>query len=440
MASVSSKTDEIVDEKLEEKNEVDDRNTETQSAIISEEKPVSEDVSIVEELEKSGKIKEVETPENIDADSIYPKIEVDVKDLEVETGIPEEQKKESSDAVVPDVSKATQNDDLDAPTSIEVPLRGLEVQSAFPEEQKQEKITETQEPISYGATINNGREVVKSSSHEEKGSRDAEAVQKEEESSEEITENLVETREAKTEVAQNSTDIGAAEFSCDEVRAPETIEMVKKEKNVSSNIEKEGIEATVKDGNIVPEASEVPFKDKEVSASDEKKSESFKDVYAASVKAPKDFTTVEESPEQVIEENKNESSKITAEAVKDIGPSEMVEEKKNESKDHSMVEKNVQIPDDKKELQLEETIQIAIDKSEKKELGAEKEDSQKSKDVDPILPSDTADTKLIKKSTKSESGNFFSKAKRSIVKAKKAILGKSAGPKTVSSEIKDGSS
>ncbi|KAH0464839.1 hypothetical protein IEQ34_004942 [Dendrobium chrysotoxum] len=460
MASVSSKTDQILDEILEEKNDADDiklhgeENNATHSAKVSEEKPESEDFSIVEELVRNGKIKDSETKEKADADSNSPTSnEVNVKDLGNETGIPEEQKKEISDAVVPHVSEAPENV-LNAPTCTEISVNDLEVQSDIPEEQKQEMTTETNEPISNGATIDSGGELVQSSSHEVKASGDAEAVQKKEESLEEITENPIETLEAIVEVAQNSPDLSTAKVSSDQGRDPKTAEIL--EKDMRFNIEKEAIEVKLKDLNIVPEVSEVSSKDKEVSSAYERKCESLKDVDATSVKAIKDFTIVEESPEQAIEENKNENSKKNNEApaeisndfktpetatevLKDMGPSEMVEEKKNDSKDNSVVDRNVQIPNaKKKETQLKESIQIATDKQEKKELGAEKEASEKSKDIeDPIVSSDTADTRLVKEPTKRESNNFFSKVKRSIVKSKKAILGKSPGPKTVSSEIKD---
>lgn len=373
MASASSKTDQIVDKKLEVDDDI---------KSDGEEKPESEDVSMVE---KSGKMKDSNPP---------TRVEVNLKELEDESGIPQ---------VPDDVSEAAENDDLNAPISAEVSVNDLQLQSAFPEQQKQQKTIEIQEPA-----IDSAGETVQSSSHEEKGSGHAQTVEKKEK-----TENPVETTEAK-----NSTDFSAAQLSSDQGRAPETAEMLEeKEKDMGFNIEKD---------NVLPQAIQVPSKDKE--------SESLKDVDATSAK---DFTTVEE-----IEENKNKSSKndkevpaeFAAEVMKGIGSSEMAEEKKNDSKEHSVVEENVQIPDDKKEeAQIDEAIQIATDKSEKKKLGAEKEESEKPKDVvDPILSFDTAHTKLIKEPTKRESNNLFSKVKRSIVKAKKAIL----GPKTALSEIK----
>ncbi|KAI0504466.1 hypothetical protein KFK09_015418 [Dendrobium nobile] len=241
----------------------------------------------------------------------------------------------------------------------------------------------------------------------------------------------------KAESVDIPTDPSAAEVFSEQVKVKEAPELASKELN------------------IVPEASEVPSEGDKVSLGEGEQSKSLKGEDAASLEAQKDITTQEKSVDQLIEENKSESSKnkieapiettrdfdaslLLPKAVKDIIASEAVQEKQHEtSNDLSLKEKKANDSEYKKEeVKVEEPLQHATDKPGQAELRTEKAASEKSKDETPIVSSDTVDAKLTKEVTKRES-NIFSKVKRSIVKAKKAILGKSPGTKTLSSEAKD---
>ncbi|KAL0916510.1 hypothetical protein M5K25_014029 [Dendrobium thyrsiflorum] len=251
----------------------------------------------------------------------------------------------------------------------------------------------------------------------------------------------------KTESVDIPTDPSAAEVFSEQVKVAETAEIV-------NESDKEALELASSELNIVPEASEVPSEGDKVSLGEGEKSKSLKGEDAASLEARKDITTQEKSVDQLIEENKNESSKnmieapiettrdfdapiLLPKAVKDVIASEAAQEKQDEtSNDLSLEEKKASDSYKKEEVKVEEALQHATDQPGQAELSTEKSESEKSKDENPIVSSDTGEAKLTKEVTKRES-NIFSKVKRSIVKAKKAILGKSPGPKTLSSEAKD---
>ncbi|XP_020590501.1 uncharacterized protein LOC110031587 [Phalaenopsis equestris] len=232
----------------------------------------------------------------------------------------------------------------------------------------------------------------------------------------------------KTNLHDTSTDPTAAE----------TAEITKEQSNKQSS------EVT-----SIPEACEVSSEGDKVSSGEEEKIERFKGEDAASLKVPEDNITLEKSINQVIEENNSESSKneseapiettrdldtsmLFPEAAKDIIASEEVKEKQDEaSNDLDVVGNKASDSENRKE----EVLQNTTDKPEEEKLGAEKAEIEKSKDQGSIVSSDSADAKPTKEVSKRES-NIFSKVKRSIVKAKKAILGKPSIPKS-SSEAKN---
>ncbi|KAG0470609.1 hypothetical protein HPP92_017309 [Vanilla planifolia] len=187
---------------------------------------------------------------------------------------------------------------------------------------------------------------------------------------------------------------------------------------------------------------------------------SLAEAFAEEVKDIEETETIVEKNETSRELDVGEKTSVAE--VTDIGPSEVAEEKKDEtleekssteeikyieasgkvieevvetSRELTMEENNATIPEDKKEeVKIGESVETATGKQEHEELSNRKEASEKASNQDPVIPSDGADSKLVKEVTKRESSNIFSKVKRSIVKAKKAILGKSTSSKTVSSE------
>ncbi|KAK8954705.1 hypothetical protein KSP39_PZI002627 [Platanthera zijinensis] len=201
----------------------------------------------------------------------------------------------------------------------------------------------------------------------------------------------------------------------------------------SENVEVKPLELKFEEFN--PKTSQVPSVGERVSTCDEKSESSKGETGVTLVETP--------SLAHLVEETENESSKNGTEAsveqfpeaVKEIIASESYNPKKDETpRDVSLEEKNTNVPPDKKsEVKVEGVIENA---PEHEELGIKKRKGEKPKDEEPILSSDTRDVKLIRETTKRDS-NIFTKVKRSIIKAKKAILGKSPGPKAVSSESKD---
>ncbi|KAG0472123.1 hypothetical protein HPP92_016669 [Vanilla planifolia] len=143
-------------------------------------------------------------------------------------------------------------------------------------------------------------------------------------------------------------------------------------------------------------------------------------------------------PSEVAEEKKDETleEKSSTEEIKDVEAlGKVIEEVVETSRELTMEENNATIPEDKKEeVKIGESVETATGKQEHEELSSRKEVSEKASNQDPVIPSGGADSKLVKEVTKRESSNIFSKVKRSIVKAKKAILGKSTSSKTLSSE------
>ncbi|PKA51518.1 hypothetical protein AXF42_Ash002885 [Apostasia shenzhenica] len=417
--------------------------------------------------------------EKANTDSNDPSsIELPVKDLEAASGIPEEQKEEISAEVVTPVSEAPEKivTELNAPTSTEVPLKDIGIESGSPEEQKQEKKEEVKQPSLNLDEVSLGTEdVVSPSSNEEKASGYAEEVEKKDSNlDEERTELPFETKrdlEAQTKVAQipfdegkvieevapknddvsfkdgvkdsdhGTSDLKVTEISSEGDKLAEKVDtaiedgkrgLVKKPADLSvTMVSSEEIKA--------PKAAEITknvendaaaSEGGKESARDERKSEILKEEEADPVEVTNELSP-KGSSEQVTEEENTESSKCEKDAIKGEEASEKIEEKKDETS------KAVNV-DEKKEEEAIQTVQTAEDKTEKVELGAEKEETGKVKDRDVSVTSEAGDVKIVKEVTKRDSNNIFAKFKRSIVKAKKAILGKSPSPKPVSSEVKDG--
>ncbi|KAG0479730.1 hypothetical protein HPP92_010588 [Vanilla planifolia] len=261
----------------------------------------------------------------------------------------------------------------------------------------------------------------------------------------ESTENL------QTDLAETFTELKGG-VSSEQVKIHETLEG---ERNV--------LQVTSKDHNFAPGASEATLAGGQGFPGDDTEGENLKEQDATFVVAPKTFTIVDELSAQVIKE-KNENSKgetegqsgtskglslaqAFAEEVQHVQATETVEEKDHEASKELVFEEKTTIHEVKgieaSELSKNEKEKLSIVevkdiealgtvKLEDEALGDKQEENNKSKDQDPVLSSDTRDAKLVKEFSKREPSSIFTKMKRSLVKAKKAILGKSPAAKTAS--------
>ncbi|KAK8968384.1 hypothetical protein KSP40_PGU015785 [Platanthera guangdongensis] len=235
-------------------------------------------------------------------------------------------------------------------------------------------------------------------------------------------------------VLEKDVNVKAIERDLAETGIDSTVDRVSTEQAKNSeNVEVKPLALKFEEFN--PKASQVPSVGERVSACDEKSESSKGEIGVTLVETPSLAHFVEEMENESSKSEKEASVEQFPEAVKEIIASESYNVKKDETpRDVSLEEKNMNVTRDKKsEVKVEGVIENA---PEHEELGIKKREDEKPKDEEPILSSDTRDVKLIKERTKRDS-NIFTKVKRSIIKAKKAILGKSPGPKTVSSESKD---
>ncbi|XP_058082509.1 uncharacterized protein LOC131230635 [Magnolia sinica] len=381
-------------EKAEESLDISNVAESAPEEQLAKEKPLEQSAVAVAEKSASEAIKEVEK-----------KIETPAAKESVEGEIPEDEKA-SADKVEAETEPLKEEPSAKEDVSLAAVLDKIEDGTS--------KVQEDVAPQSSDTVVSADREVPISQACAETAEDDKlkEAVEakvnesvedtKKEESSVGVIEGLVKEAAVEAGLPDPSTAIGV-------VKALETTSITE----IAENLVK--LEGNAEEEK---EVESVTTKTVDVGGSD---------AVAEITKSSFEGETASKDVEIVAEEKKEEIGKEDIPSSIDAPKNPVVDENIGISKEKGLVAK------------VEEAVQTVIDKVanvEEKNEEAEKSDVQKDSS-DSKKEADATKQEVSVKTVHRQSNNIISKVKQSIVKVKKAIIGKSPSSKTLSSEAKD---
>lgn len=422
--------------------ETEAESSEQQGNIVEAQPPKDSDIDVVKEtsnLELEAVPGEIEKPESVS-------IEVEEKPTE-QRQVGEEVEEVSKDV---EVVKETSNSKLEAvPREIEKP----EPVSSEVEENSGEQLQVGQEVGEVSNDVKTKEAIVLETSKSEGTSDDMikeEKTDKEEETSltvnaaqvtsnEEPQANLVEpSPEVAEKVVEeddkkesNVTDVieGVSNEAAGIIKGPEQVSTDQEAKAGQKEEREYSVPAAVEEKVVV-----------DVAANDDDKKEP-----EASNAVPGSSTEVEVESKKVEEQNEAKTATIEAEeSVRDDNGSLVVDDKKEGNTDTKVDEISRAISEPLRETlaskfqeKEDESVDTGVDKLEKEQaVEPEKTKVEATKESDATKISKDLPKETPAKPAQKQSNNIISKVKQSLVKAKKAITGKSPSSKNLSSEPK----